>query len=178
MKTTEPGSEQVLGHVGMGLGVEPPLGQRAVAGGLNELLELRVRHLVTVDPKAVDADDMGEALLGLMALGAHLECAAGDECHAGGVAFLGRQAGVGGAASRLRAVVRVAGCESADHDAGQHRAEPEGADQQAASHHRPGPPHWNAKTRFQSFFMSTTVHLFSAAASSALSSRPKWDWRS
>jgi hypothetical protein len=36
----------------------------------------------------------------------------------------------------------------------------------------------NAKTRFQSFFMSTTVHLFSAAASRALSSFPKCDWRS
>ena len=32
--------------------------------------------------------------------------------------------------------------------------------------------------RFQSFFMSTTVHLLIAAASSALSSFPKWDLRS
>ena len=38
--------------------------------------------------------------------------------------------------------------------------------------------HSKAKMRFQSFFMSTTVHLFAAAASSALSSLPKWDWRS
>jgi len=36
----------------------------------------------------------------------------------------------------------------------------------------------NANTRFQSFFMSTTVHLFRAAASKAMSSFPKWDWRS
>src|SRR3954451_8666395 len=33
----------------------------------------------------------------------------------------------------------------------------------------------NAKIRFQSFFMSTTVHLFTAAASSATSSFPKCD---
>ena len=57
----------------MGLGVEPALGQRDIARRVDELLELRVRHLVTVDPEAVDAHDMGEALLGLMALGAHLE---------------------------------------------------------------------------------------------------------
>ncbi|MGX1420808.1 hypothetical protein AB7M59_001243 [Bradyrhizobium elkanii] len=36
----------------------------------------------------------------------------------------------------------------------------------------------NAKIRLQSFFMSTTVHLFTAAASSAISSLPKCDWRS
>ena len=65
-------NEQLLGHVGMRLGIEPALGQRAVAGGVDELLELRVRHLVTVDPEAVDAHDMGEALLRLMALRAHL----------------------------------------------------------------------------------------------------------
>ncbi len=34
------------------------------------------------------------------------------------------------------------------------------------------------KMRFQSFFMSTTVHLFAAAASSATSSFPKCDCRS
>ena len=85
-------NEQVLRHVGMRLGIEPALGQRDVAGGIDELLELRVRHLVTVDPEAVDADDMGEALLGLMALGAHRERAAGDEHHAGGFAFLGGEA--------------------------------------------------------------------------------------
>jgi hypothetical protein len=38
--------------------------------------------------------------------------------------------------------------------------------------------YWNGNTRFQSLFMSTTVHLFTAAASSALSSFPTWDWRS
>jgi hypothetical protein len=35
-----------------------------------------------------------------------------------------------------------------------------------------------AKMRFQSFFISTTVHLFAAAASSATSSFPKCEWRS
>ena len=34
------------------------------------------------------------------------------------------------------------------------------------------------RSRFQSCFMSTTVHLFAAAASSAISSFPKCDWRS
>src|SRR3954468_8910308 len=36
----------------------------------------------------------------------------------------------------------------------------------------------NANTRFQSFFISTTVHLLIAAASSALSNFPKCDVRS
>ena len=85
----------------MGLGVEPALGERPVAGRVDELPELRVRHLVPVDPEAVDAHGMDEAFLRLMALGAHLECAAGDEHHPGSVAFLGREAGVGGAASDL-----------------------------------------------------------------------------
>ena len=107
---------------GMRLGIEPALGQREVAGGIDELLELRVRHLVTVDPEAVDADDVGEALLGLMALGAHLERAAGNERHAGGLAFPGRKTGVGIAAPDLgRCWGRLfdADCEGAHHDAGQ-----------------------------------------------------------
>jgi hypothetical protein len=33
--------------------------------------------------------------------------------------------------------------------------------------------YWNENTRFQSLFISTTVQLFTAAASSALSSLPK-----
>jgi|1185.fasta_scaffold1864562_2 hypothetical protein len=33
--------------------------------------------------------------------------------------------------------------------------------------------YWNEKTRFQSLFISITVQLFTAAASSALSSLPK-----
>ena len=106
----------------MCLGIEPALGQRDVAGGIDELLELRVRHLVAVDPEAVDADGMDEALLGLMALGAHLERAAGDERHAGGLAFLGGETGVCGAASdlgRCRGRLFDAGGEGADHDAGQ-----------------------------------------------------------
>lgn len=46
-----------------------------------------------------------------------------------------------------------------------------------------GPPepeflYWNLKTRFQSFFMSTTVQPFPAAASKAASSRPNADLRS
>jgi len=36
----------------------------------------------------------------------------------------------------------------------------------------------SAKMRCQSFFMSTTLHLLTAAASSATSSFPKCDWRS
>ena len=86
---------------GCALGSSPRSASVTVAGRVDELLELRVRHLVAVDPEAVDADDMGEALLGLMALGAHLERAAGDERHAGGLAFLGGEAGVRGAAPDL-----------------------------------------------------------------------------
>ena len=36
----------------------------------------------------------------------------------------------------------------------------------------------NGKTTFQSFFISITVHLFTAAASNATSRRPKWDFLS
>src|SRR5258708_7208577 len=39
-------------------------------------------------------------------------------------------------------------------------------------------PYSNAKMRFQSFLMSTTIHPFAAAASKALSRRPKDLFRS
>ena len=142
----------------MRLGVEPALGQGAVAGGIDELLELRVGHLVTVDPEAVDAHHMGEALLGLMALRTHLEAAAGDERHAGGFAVLNGETGVGGAAPD-RGFGRVSRCdagrEGGNHCASQNRAEPEGSHQQAASYHDQGPLYWNAKMRFQSFYLWT-----------------------
>ena len=108
------------------MGSSPRSAKRAVAGGIDELLELRVRHLVAVDPEAVDAHDMGEALLGLMALGSHLEAVAGDECHAGGLACLGGDARVGGAAPDRgfgRVALLNAGRERGDHHASQNRAE-------------------------------------------------------
>ena len=46
---------------------------------------------------------MREALLRLMALGAHAEGSAADEHHPGGVVVLRRQAGIGGAAPELAA---------------------------------------------------------------------------
>jgi hypothetical protein len=74
---------------------------------------------VTVDPEGIDADDMSEALLGLMTLGTHPECAAIDERHPGGFAFFGWNTRVCGATSNLgrcRAPLLDTGCECADHD--------------------------------------------------------------
>ena len=64
--------------------VEPALGQRHVSRRRHEFPELRVGHLVAIDPKAVDAHGVGEALLRTMALGTHDERPAADERHPGG----------------------------------------------------------------------------------------------
>ena len=57
----------------MRLRVEPALGERPVTGRVNKLPELRIRHLMTVDPEAVDAHGMNDAFLRLMALRTHFE---------------------------------------------------------------------------------------------------------
>ena len=183
-------NEQVLGRAGMRLGVEPALGERPITGRVNELPELRIRHLMTVDPEAVDAHGMNDAFLRLMALRTHFEFPAGDERHARGVAFPGRKTAVAGAASDLglgAIALLGAGCERPDHDATEHHDEPERTDQNAARYHgntclfRGGcrtSVYWNAKTRFQSFFMSITIRPIAGTASSALSSRSKSDLRS
>src|SRR3954447_3045617 len=183
-------NQQVLGRAGMGLGVEPALGERPVTGRVYELPELRIRHLVTVDPEAIDAHRMDDAFFPLMTLRTHFECPAGDGHHAHGVAFPGRETAVADAASDLglgAVALLGAGCERPGHDAAEHDDEPERTDQNAARHHWNAYVfwedagtglYWNAKTRFQSLFMSITTHPIAGAASSALSSRPKSDLRS
>jgi hypothetical protein len=138
-KHHRPWSEKLLGQSGICLGVKPALGERGVTGRVDELLELRVRHLVTVDPEAIDPRNMREALLGLMALGAHGEGAAGNERHAGGLAFLDGQTDICGAAPHLRPA-RVplfdTGCQGAGNDASQHHTEPKRTNQQVTPRHR------------------------------------------
>jgi hypothetical protein len=114
--TNEPGNEQLLGHAGMCRRVEPALRERHVSRGRYEFPKLRVGHLVAIDPEAVDAHEVREALLRPMALGTHEEGTAADEHHPGGVVILRRQAGIGGATSRLAACrVLLRESESAEH---------------------------------------------------------------
>jgi hypothetical protein len=127
-------SEQFFGHAGMRRRVEPALGQGHVSRRRHEFPKLRVGHLVAIDPEAVDAHDVGEALLRPMALGAHDEGPAADEHHSGGVAVLRRQAGIGGTRSQLtarRALLRER--ESTNHR--NRRGEADATQQQAARHH-------------------------------------------
>ena len=79
----------------------------------------------------------------------------------------------------IRLLVRHLGRSqsSAEHQCRSHRGEAREPISSRRCHGRRS-VYWNAKMRFQSFFISTTVHLFSLAASNALSRRPKWDWRS
>ena len=65
-------------HAGMRRRIEPALRQRDISRGRHEFPKLRVGHLVAIDPEAVDAHDMGKALLRPMALGAHDESSAAD----------------------------------------------------------------------------------------------------
>src|SRR5262249_45012287 len=130
------GSEQLPGHAGMRCGVEPALGQRHVSRRRHELPELRVGHLVAIDPKAVDTHHVGEALLRPLAIGAHNERAAADENHAGGIGVVRWQAGIAGGASEIASshVLLRDGCgERADHQTC--GTDANGADQQAAQYH-------------------------------------------
>ena len=122
----------------MGRRVEPALSQRDVSRRRHELPELRVAHFVTIDPEAVDAHDVGEALLRALALGAHHERSAADERHPGVVVVVRWHAGIGGAASKLaasRALFRDG--ESADHQT--RRAEADATHQQVAQCHGRSP---------------------------------------
>jgi hypothetical protein len=71
---------------------------------------------VAIDPEAIDAHDMGEALLRSMTVGAHDEGPGRDEHHSGHVVVFPRQTGIGGAASKLIARrVFLRQSESANH---------------------------------------------------------------
>src|SRR5262249_484837 len=106
----------------------------------HEFAKLCVGHLVAIDPEAVDAHGVGEALLRTMALGAHHERSAADECHPRVVVVLRRQAGIDGAASELgtHATLLPHG-ESANYQAG--RADAHGTDQLVAHCHGTSPIH-------------------------------------
>ncbi len=62
--------------------VERPLGDRDVAGVLDEHGELTVRRLEPVDPEAVDRDAVGGRLLRVVVVGAHQELSRRDPGHA------------------------------------------------------------------------------------------------
>src|SRR5215475_2559922 len=134
------GNEQLLGHAGMRCRVETALGQGHVSRRRHEFAKLRVGHLMAIDPKAVDAHGVGEALLRPMALGTHDERSAADERHPGGVAVVRWLAGIGAAASELgthRSLLRRG--ESANYQTG--RDDAHGTDQLVAHCHGPSPIH-------------------------------------
>src|SRR5262245_9631603 len=120
--------------------VQPALGQGHVSRRRYEFPELRVGHLVAIDPEAVDAHGVGEALLRPLALGAHHERSTADERHPSGVAVVRWHAGIGGAASELGThgtLLRHG--ESANYQAG--RADAHGTDQPVAHCHGTSPIH-------------------------------------
>src|SRR5262245_8136206 len=120
--------------------VQPALGQGHVSRRRYEFPELRVGHLVAIDPEAVDAHGVGEALLRPMALGAHHERSAADERHPGGSTVVRWQAGIGGAASEFdthRTFLRRG--ESGNYQTG--RADAYGTDQLVAHCHGTSPIH-------------------------------------
>jgi hypothetical protein len=106
-----------------------------VAGRLDELPELRVCHLMTVDPEAVHTYRMDRSFLRLIAFGPHCKRAAGNQHHPGCFAVTGGQPGIGGAtagAGRRRGLLLGAGGWG-DHQAAR---KPEEGSQHAASFHR------------------------------------------
>src|SRR5262249_5423305 len=134
------GNEQLLGHAGMRCRVETALGQSHVSRRRDEFAKLRVGHLVAIDPEAIDAHGVGEALLRPMALGAHDERSAMDEHHPRVVVVLRRQAGIAGAASEFgthRTLLRRGEC--AIDPTG--RADAHGTDQPVAHCHGTSPIH-------------------------------------
>jgi hypothetical protein len=62
------GGEDFLGHAGMRGAIEPALRQRHVSRRRHEFTELRIGHLVAIDPEAFKAHNVREALLRSVAL--------------------------------------------------------------------------------------------------------------
>src|SRR5207247_9309428 len=100
----------------------------------DEFPKLRVGHLVAIDPEAVDAHGVRQALFRPMALGAHEERTAADENHPSSVIVIRRQARIGGATSKLTAR-RVPWRESESADYYSRPCEGDAAHQQAAQRH-------------------------------------------
>jgi hypothetical protein len=75
------GIEHVRQRAGIILRIGRNLGERLVAGGFDEFLELPVGHRRTVDPEAVDGDAMRRRLFRIMLIRSHAERAAGNEDH-------------------------------------------------------------------------------------------------
>ena len=75
------GIEHVRQRAGIILRIGRDLREGLVAGRLDELLELPVRHRRAVDPEAVDRHAMARRFLRIMIVGAHAERAAGNPDH-------------------------------------------------------------------------------------------------
>ncbi len=111
----------------MNPGVDRTLGQSHIARCFDEFPELSVRHLMTIDPKPVDARKVRKALLRLMLIGAHRKGAPWNELHSCGLASFGGEAGISGAASDFGfwlTLFRDACRRHADHGTGKHRTCP------------------------------------------------------
>ena len=65
----------------MRLGIDTALGKRLVAGSIDEFCELRVGHLMLINPETIDLDRMTELFLRPFLVRAHDEAAARDEHH-------------------------------------------------------------------------------------------------
>jgi hypothetical protein len=72
------GNEQLFGHAGMRRRLDSSLGQRHVSCRRHKFPELRIGHLVTIDPEFIEAHNMSEPLLRPVALRAHDERSAAD----------------------------------------------------------------------------------------------------
>jgi hypothetical protein len=51
-------NRHVLRPIAMALGIDPTLGQGYITGRVDKFLELRIGHLVAVDPEAIDVGNV------------------------------------------------------------------------------------------------------------------------
>src|SRR5262245_57550019 len=87
----------------MRLWIDTALGKRLVASSIDEFRELRVGHLMPINPETVDLDRMTEPFLRPFLVRSHHEAAARDEDHSRLIAVVGWQ---GKADPRLTALHR------------------------------------------------------------------------
>ena len=142
----------------MVLGLEPALGDGDVAGRRDEAGELRVGHLVAVDPEALDGDLVRRPLLRPLVVVAHGEGAALDPDHAGmrAVAFRQARIGIAEPGGRRSSALAPATMSSAA------MAAANSAGGLAAAHFAA-----SEKIVFQSFFMLITTQPFAFASSAS-----------
>lgn len=84
-----PGNEGLCGSAGKLFGGGRAFGNRDVAGGFDEFVELFVRDFVFIHPKAVQRDEMLRHFIGIAVGGPHVKRAAGNPDHAIGFAANG-----------------------------------------------------------------------------------------